>query len=234
MTMAWPEFMTPSTDLIDRLRAIDTPTICNAVEMLAPARRTAGFNRRPLLCPFPEMKPIVGYARTVTIRSREPSPSGDPRATRIAYYEYVEKGPRPSIVAIQDIDATDRGIGAFWGEVQTNIHLALGCLGVVTDGSVRDIDQMAKGFFVLAGSIMPSHVHADIAGFDGPVTVAGMLVAPGDILHADRHGAVVIPADIAAKIPEAVDLLVRREKVILDACRRPGFSARTSGLRSSG
>src|SRR5436190_21194083 len=204
-------------DLIDRLRAIDTPTICNAVELLLPARRTAGFNRRPLVCPFPEVKPIVGYARTAMIRSREPSPSGDPRATRIAYYEYVEKGPRPSIVAIQDIDGTDRGIGAFWGEVQTNIHLALGCLGVVTDGSVRDIDQVAKGFFVLAGSIMPSHVHADIADFDGPVTVAGMLVAPGDILHADRHGAVVIPADIAAKIPEAVDLLVRREEVILDA-----------------
>jgi regulator of RNase E activity RraA len=220
-----------SAELFDRLKGIDTPTICNAIELLAPGRRTFGFNRRSLICPFPEMKPIVGYARTATIRSREPSPSGDPRATRIAYYEYVEKGPRPGIVAIQDIDATDRGIGAFWGEVQTNIHQALGCLGVVTDGSVRDIDQMAKGFFVLAGSIMPSHVHADIADFDCPVTVAGMLVASGDILHADRHGAVVIPADIAARIPEAVDLLVRREKVILDACRQPGFS--TADIRAA-
>ena len=214
-----------SADLAERLRAIDTPTICNALELVAPARRTAGFNRRPLICPFPEMKPVVGHARTATIRSREPNPSGDPRALRIAYYEYIEKGPRPSIVAIQDIDGTDQGIGAFWGEVQTNIHRALGCLGVVTDGSVRDIDQMAKGFFVLAGSIMPSHVHADLADFDCPVTVAGMLVAPGDIIHADRHGAVVIPAEVATKIVDAADLLVRREKVILDACRKPGFSS---------
>src|SRR2546425_607249 len=81
-----------SADLIDRLRAIDTPTICNAIELLAPARRTFGFNRQPLICPFPEMRPVVGYARTATIRSREPSPTGDPRARRIAYYEYVEKG----------------------------------------------------------------------------------------------------------------------------------------------
>jgi regulator of RNase E activity RraA len=216
-----------SADLADRLRAIDTPTICNALELVAPARRTAGFNRWPLICPLPDMKPIVGHAKTATIRSREPSPSGDQRAIRIAYYEYVEKGPRPSIVAIQDIDGSERGIGAFWGEVQTNIHQALGCLGVITDGSVRDIDQMAKGFFVLAGSIMPSHVHADIADFDRPVTVAGMLVAPGDIIHADRHGAVVIPGDVAAKIPDAAALLVRREKVILDACRTPGFTSAT-------
>ena len=125
----------------------------------------------------------------------------------------------------------ERGLGAFWGEVQTNIHRALGCAGVVTDGSIRDIDQMAKGFFVLAGSIMPSHVHADIADFDRPVTVAGMLVSPGDLVHADRHGAAVIPAEVAAAIPETVDLLVRREKVILDACARPGFS--TADIRAA-
>src|SRR5579859_5778640 len=141
-----------SAELADRLSTIDTPTICNAMELVAPGRRTAGFNRQPLICPFPDHKPIVGYSRT----------------TRIAYYEYVETGPRPSITVIHDIDATDRGIGAFWGEVQTNVHQALGCLGVVTDGSVRDIDQMAKGFFVLAGSIMPSHVYADIVDFDRP------------------------------------------------------------------
>src|SRR5262249_27411630 len=137
----------------------------------------------------------------------------------------------PSVAAIQDIDGTDRGIGAFWGEVQTNVHQALGCLGVVTDGSVRDLDQMARGFFVLAGSIMPSHVCADVADFDCAVTVAGLLVSRGALLHAARHGAVVIPAEIVARIPEAVDLLMRREKVMLDACRRPGFS--TAEIRAA-
>lgn len=212
-------------ELLERLSAIDTPTICNALEVVAPGRRQVGFNRTPLVCPFPAMKPIVGYARTATIRSREPNPVPNQRDIRIAYYEYVEKGPRPSVTVIQDIDPVERGLGAFWGEVQTNIHLALGSLGVVTDGSVRDIDQMAKGFFVLAGSIMPSHVHADIADFNCPVSVAGMLVKPGDIVHADRHGAVIIPEDVAAAIPGVVDTLVRKEKVILDACKRPGFSA---------
>jgi regulator of RNase E activity RraA len=81
--------------------------------------------------PLPEHKPIVGYARTATIRSRDPSPAADSRATRIAYYEHVEKGPRPSIVVMQDTEGPDRGIGAFWGEVQTNVHYALGCVGVV-------------------------------------------------------------------------------------------------------
>lgn len=223
--------MDVSVELIEALRAIDTPTICNAVELVDPTRRTRGFNRRPLFAPFPEMKPVVGYARTAMIRCSAPRPGNDQRSLRLAYYDYIEAGPRPSVAVIQDADGPDRGIGAFWGEVQTNVHLALGCAGVVTDGSVRDIDQMAKGFFVLAGSVMPSHVYADIAAFDVPVTVAGMLVAPGDLLHADRHGAVVIPESAAEKIPAAAQLLARREKVILDACKRGGFT--TGDIRAA-
>jgi regulator of RNase E activity RraA len=172
------------------------------------------------------MRPVVGHARTAIIRCSLPARETPVarRAIRLAYYEYIEQGPRPSVAVIQDDDGPDRGLGAFWGEVQTNIHLALGCVGVVTDGSVRDIDQMATGFFVLAGAIMPSHVHADIAAFDCPVTVAGMVVSPGDLIHADRHGAVVIPQKAAADLPAAARLLARREKVVLDACKRDGFS----------
>jgi regulator of RNase E activity RraA len=90
---------------------------------------------------------------------------------------------------------------------------------------------MAAGFFVLAGSIMPSHVHADLVDIDVTVSILGMVVAPGDLIHADRHGAVVIPADVAAKVPDAAALLARREKVILDACKRPGFS--TADIRAA-
>jgi regulator of RNase E activity RraA len=218
-----------SADLIATLRDIDTPTICNAIEVIEPSRRTVGFNRTPLVCPFPDMKPAVGFARTAVIRCSAPC-KGDRRSVRLAYYEYIERGPRPSIVVIQDEDP-ERGVGAFWGEVQTNIHRALDCAGVITDGAVRDIAQMARGFFVLAGSIMPSHVHAEIVAFDVPVTVAGMSVAAGDLIHADRHGAVVIPQDVAAGIPAAADLLIRREKVILDACRSGHFS--TEDIRTA-
>ena len=221
--------ITPTPKDLDALAAYDTPTICNALEAVAPERRGHGFNRRPLVCPFPAMKPVVGYARTATIRSREPAPrsKAENRAIRLAYYEHIAKAPLPSLAVLQDLDGPDAGLGAFWGEVQTNIHKALGCIGTVTDGSVRDIDQMAPGFFVLAGSIMPSHVHVDLVDFGATVSIAGMIVSDNDLIHADRHGAVVIPHELAARIPEAADRIARREKVLLDAAKTPGFSVAT-------
>ena len=134
----------------------DTPTICNALEIVAPERRAYGFNRRPLVAPFPEMKSVVGYARTAGIRAREPYGRGkeEGRAKRLHYYDYIAKGgPLPSLTVIQDLDGPDIGFGAFWGEVQTHVHQALGSIGTVTDGCVRDLDAIAKGFFVLAGSV---------------------------------------------------------------------------------
>jgi regulator of RNase E activity RraA len=108
--------------------------------------------------------------------------------------------------------------------VQTHVHAGLGCAGLITDGSVRDIDAMAPNFIVLAGSIMPSHAHVHLVDFGGTVSVFGMLVSPNDIIHCDRHGAVVVPYDAVEKIPAAVDLLTRREKVVIEASKRPGFS----------
>jgi len=210
---------------LDALAQFDTPTICNALELVAPDRRALGFNRRPLVCPFPSMKPVVAYTRTATIRSREPQQrdAADARSLRLGYYEYIAKAPLPSLAVIQDLDGPDAGFGAFWGEVQTNVHKALGCIGTITDGSVRDIDQMAPGFFVLAGSIMPSHAHVHLVEFGGTVSVAGMIVSSNDVIHADRHGAVVIPQAVVGRIPEAATLIARREKVLLDAAKQPGF-----------
>ncbi|MGD9618150.1 MAG: RraA family protein [Alphaproteobacteria bacterium] len=217
----------PDRHSLEALRAYDTPTICNALEIVAPARRAHGFNRRSLIAPFPELKPVVGFARTALIRSREPHPRDRESATqlRLGYYEYIAGEPLPSISVIQDIDAPDTGFGAFWGEVQTHVHAGLGCVGVITDGSVRDLDAMSPGFFVLAGSVMPSHAHVHLVEFGGTVSVAGMVVSGDDLIHADRHGAVVIPHDAVAKIPAAVDLLARRERVIIEASKQPGFSA---------
>jgi regulator of RNase E activity RraA len=143
---------------------------------------------------------------------------------RLGYYEQIAAQPLPSIAVIQDIDAPDQGFGAFWGEVQSNIRKGLGCAGVVTDGSVRDLEAMAPDFLVLAGSIMPSHAHVHLVDFGGTVSVAGMIVSPNDVIHADRHGAVVIPPEAIKDLPAAVDLLARREKVIIDAAKAPGFS----------
>ena len=213
-------------DLLEKLKTYDTPTICNALEIVDPARRLTGFTVKPLVCPFPTLAPIVGYAKTATCRSTHAHEldSKKQREQRIAYYEYIASKPAPSIVIIQDLDGHEVGFGAFWGEVMSAVHKGLGSLGVVTDGSIRDIDQWAPGFQALAGSIVPSHAHVHLAGFGSEVRVAGMLVRSGDIVHADRHGSVTIPAAAAEKIPAACDLLARKEAVILEMARAPGFT----------
>jgi len=213
------------SSLLELLRSFDTPTVCNALEVVAPQRRMVGFTRRPLVCVRPELPPMVGYAATVSCRAAVPPTESAEvrRARRIAYYEYIDSLPRPSIVVVQDLD-DPAGFGAMWGEVNTAVHKGLGALGVITNGSVRDIDQFAPGFQALAGSIGPSHAWVSPAGWGEPVDVHGMTVRHGDLIHADRHGAVVIPHDVAANIPAAVDLLVRKEKVILDVARASDFS----------
>jgi regulator of RNase E activity RraA len=214
------------TALLEALARYDTPTICNALEIVAPERRLTGYTTKPLVCPFPDLPPIVGYARTTTISSVAASalPATEQQARRLAYYEYVGAGHGPRVSVIQDMDGADAGFGAFWGEVQSAIHKALGCLGVVTNGSIRDTPQWAPGFQALAGSIGPSHAHVHAESFGGEVRVAGMTVRSGDLVHADRHGAVVIPLDVAAKLPEAAELCGRRETPILEIARSPSFT----------
>ena len=212
--------------LLERLKAYDTPTICNALEIVDPGRRLTGFTHRPLLCPFPSLPPIVGYAKTATIRATHAHErdAKKQREQRIAYYEYIAGGPFPGIMVIQDLDGPHAGFGAFWGEVMSTVHKGLGLLGVVTDGCIRDIDQWAPGFQALAASIMPSHAHVHLHDFGKEVRVAGMLARSGDLVHADRHGAVTIPETAVAKLPAACDLLARKEAVILEMARAPGFN----------
>lgn len=212
--------------VLESLAKYDTPTICNALEVVAPHRRLVGFTTRPLVCPFPDLPPIVGYARTATIRATAASglPAAAQQAQRMAYYEYVGSGTGPRISVIQDLDGIEAGFGAFWGEVNSAVHKALGCLGVITDGSIRDIPQWADGFQALAGSVGPSHAHVHVDSFGGEIRVAGMTVRSGDLIHADRHGAVVVPFDIASKLPEAAELCGRRETPILEIARSGDFT----------
>lgn len=216
------DVLTPK-DLV-ALGRFDTPTICNAIEVLAPARRATGFTTEPLVCADPALPPIVGFARTATIRAMHPPPGGaaGQRQRRAEYYTYVGRAPGPTITVIQDLDPRP-GFGAFWGEVNSAVHKALGCLGAITNGSFRDVTDLAPGFQILGGEIGPSHGHVHVVDFASQVNVFGMTVEDGDLVHADRHGAVVVPAEIARDLPGAVDLIARREKVILDVCKSPDF-----------
>ena len=211
---------------IEALRAIDTPTICNALEVLDPKFKSQGYTLDPLVCAFPKLPPIVGYAKTSTMRASRPARRDKRAEDKINedYLDYVVAGPNPKIAVVQDLDGNQRGRGALWGEVNTTMHKAMGCLGVVTNGSVRDLRMIASEFQLIAGSIGPSHAHEHLIGFGGEVNVAGMVVEDGDLVHADEHGAVVIPHELARKLPDVVALIMRREAVILKVCREPGFT----------
>lgn len=214
--------LTPA--LIAELQSMDTPTVCNALELLVPQRRGYGYTTAPLVCTRPQLKPVVAIARTATIRSTHPSDLDAAAAAALsdAYYAYIDEGPKPSVIVIQDIDH-NRGYGAFWGEVNSAIHKGFGCVGLITDGGVRDLPEVAEGFQMLAGRVIPSHAYVHIVDFARPVDVAGMRVADGDLIHADQHGAVVIPHAVAGQVRAAADQVIRREKVILEAARAPGF-----------
>jgi regulator of RNase E activity RraA len=208
------------------LRSIDTPTVCNLIEMVAPERRGAGYTVRHLHCPFPDLPPMVGFAKTVTIRARDPVSGPSYMQRRMEYLDYVAADPRPSVVLIEDLDEP-AGYGAFWGEVQTNIHQALGCLGTVTNGSIRDIPAIAPGFQMLAASIAPSHAYVHVVEFGLRVNIHGMAAASGDLIHADRHGAVVVPADRVETMKAALDKLSKQEARIIAAARTPGATVAT-------
>jgi regulator of RNase E activity RraA len=213
-----------SDEQLAGLRALDTPTVCNALEAVDPTRRGWGYTVRPLVCARPGLPPIVGYARTATIRARHPSgrSGADELAVRLEYYRHVASPPGPTVTVIEDLDDPP-GYGAWWGEVHTHVHQGLGSAGVVTNGSIRDLPLNAAGFQLLAGSVGPSHAFVHLVDVAVTVMVAGMIVRPGDLVHADQHGAVVIPLEVAADLVAAADRLARQEAVLIDASRQHGF-----------
>jgi len=218
---------------LEVLRQWDTPTICNGLELVVPERRAVGFTVEPMVAADRKLPPIVGLARTGLIRAKE-KPRG-PIPSREDWYDYVAAADLPTIALIQDID--DRaGYGAFWGEVQSTVHLHLGVAGCVTNGSFRDLDMLAPGFQIVGGRVGQSHAHVQMVQMHCDVNICGMVAHHDDVIHADYHGAVMIPADAVTKLPAAIDLITRREKVILDMARAPGFSAARmrEALRAAG
>ena len=220
---------TVTKDQFDFLRSIDTPTVCNLLEMVAPERRGHGYTVKHLHCPFPDLPPMVGFAKTVTIKTRDSVPLGQASyvGKRLDYLDYVAAPPAPSVVVIEDLDGEHVGYGAFWGEVQSNLHKALGCLGTVTNGSIRDIPMIPPGFQMLAGSISPSHAYVHVVDFGVPVNVHGMAVTSHDLVHADRHGAVVVPVETIAAMRPAFDQLTAQEARIIQASRASGATVET-------
>jgi len=203
------------------LRRWNTPTIYNGWEQLT--RRDAAaecFNLEPTTDFMPQMGPMVGYAITVV---HEPSNPEHKKANPAAwgeYQQYVASVPAPKIVIVQDLDDPP-GRSAFWGEVTANFHRALGCVGTICDGAIRDLDEMtAAGFKALARCMAVGHGHSTPVRWGCPVEAFGCTIQPGDLVHADKHGFLAVPPEDQPRLLEAARFMDSNECQTLIAAAR--------------
>lgn len=213
--------MTPS--LLKLLQSVDTPTVCNAIEVAQGKRGFDAYTRGTMQC-SDTSRAIVGYARTAQIAAVE-APTEPPeviKARRMDYYRHMSEGPRPAIAVVEDVDYPD-AVGAYWGEINTTVHKGFGLKGALTNGVMRDLGDLPDDFPVIAGSIGPSHAFVHVRSVGQPVEIFGMQVADGDLIHADRHGALVVPEDVIEGLEAAILKLLETEKLVLDPARKEGF-----------
>ena len=210
--------------LLALLRRIDTPSVCNAIEVAQGKRGFSAFTRGTMLISDPGAGAIVGYARTARIAAQEPpqEPADVIKARRMAYYRHMAEAPHPAVAVLEDLDFP-HAVGAFWGEVNTTIHKGFGLSGVLTNGVMRDLGDLADDFPVIAGSIGPSHAFVHVREVGTAVNVFGLTVEDGDLVHADRHGGCVIPADVIPVLEASILKMIETEKLILEPARGEHF-----------
>ena len=209
--------------LLNLLQSVDTPTVCNAIEVAQGKRGFNDFTRGTMLA-SDEKGVIVGYAITAQIAAIEPPTEAVSviRERRMSYYRAMSESVKPSIAVVEDLDYPNC-IGAFWGEVNTTIHKGFGMSGALTNGVMRDLGDMAEDFPVVAGSIGPSHGFVHVRTVNQPINVFGLNIKSGDLVHADRHGAVVVPIDVIDGLEASILKMQETEKLVLDPARQKGF-----------
>ncbi len=211
------------------LTAFDTCAVANAIECFDVRLRNEGFSDSSIRCHFPQLAPLAGYAVTLRVRSGNPPMEGGAYLDRSDWWDQIEAQPAPHIVVVEDVDDIP-GVGAFVGEIHSAILRALGCVGVITNGAVRDLAAVERtGFQLFSGSVSVSHAYMHVIAVNVPVNVAGMCIYPGDLLHGDRHGIIRIPPQIAPKLPATIAGIQAREREILQFCKSGEFSK--PGLR---
>jgi len=209
---------------LESLRQLDACTLANAIETFHERLRNEGFVDHTVRCLFPRLKSMVGYAATIKIRGSAPPTVDGPYADRTDWWDYILSLPTPRVVVAQDV-ATRPGLGSLVGAVHMNILRALHCIGVVTNGSVRDIPASeSAGFHLFAGSVSVSHAYVHIIEIGKPVEVGGLKIQSGDLLHGDLHGVQSIPLDIASRIPPVAAKIAAQEQALIALCRSPEFS----------
>ena len=211
--------------LIKLLQNVDTPTVCNAIEVAEGQRGFNRFTRGTMLHCRPGMPAMVGRARTAKISGQKPpiEPSEIIKERRLDYFRAMARGPGPTVAVVEDLDHPNC-IAGWWGEVHVAVHKGLGLKGALTNGVMRDLDVIDDGFPILAGSIGPSHGFVHVRELKTEVTVNGMCVKEDELIHADRHGGIVIPEEVIPHLENAIATVIKNEKIILTPAREPDFN----------
>ena len=213
------------SEILNQIAQFDTPTMCNALEVILGSRTAVGFTRQQVVTADSKLPSIVGYAVTAKIRAASPPTISqeEVQKNRLSYYDYISSKKEQTVVVIEDTDFPNC-IGAFWGELNVAIHKGLRINGTLTNGLLRDIGMLDEGYQVIAGSIGPSHAYVHVTELECNVNILGLEVKPGDLIHADIHGAMVVKAKHLEAMPDAIRIVTEREKPILKAARKEGFN----------
>jgi len=214
---------------LQALRQFGTCMVANAIESFNVRLRNTGFADASIRCMFQDAPPMVGYAATARLRSGEPPIVEGSFRDRADFWNSILEIPTPRVLVLEDMDRPP-GRGAFVGEMHAAILKALGCVGYATNGAVRELPAVrAMGVQLFAGNVAVSHAYAHIFEIGKVISVGGMEVRPGDLLHGDQHGVLTVPAEIASRVPAAADRLKKLEKRVIDLCRSPDFSVAKLG-----
>jgi regulator of RNase E activity RraA len=208
---------------LDALKAIDTPTICNAIERFKVRDDTTGFTSMRTRCLFPHFSATLGYALTVTVDSTTPVIKRDNQVW-MEWVRAMESAPKPIFLVFKDVSASPER-SAHMGEVMATLAKRLGVVGLLTDGGVRDLLEVERlGFQYFASGVVASHGNPRLLDVNVPVTVDGLRILPGDLMHGDLNGVTSIPLDIAAQVPEMADRIHTEEASLMDYIKGPDFS----------
>lgn len=205
------------------LQAIDTPTICNAVETFHVRGDTEGFMGMDIRCLYPELGTMVGYALTVLVDSTTPGVKGD-EAVWQEWVQAMHNAPKPIVLVFKDVGPQPRK-SAHAGEVMATLARRFNTVGIVTDGGLRDIHEVrALGLHYFAAGIVPSHGTHRLLEVNVPVTLDGVAIEPGDLVHGDVNGVTTIPLEIADRVADAAQQIREREAVMLNYIKSDEFN----------
>jgi len=208
----------------ESIRRLETCVVANAIDSLNVRLRNEGYADSSIRCMYPRLTPMLGYAVTLKIKCSSPPLEGNAYPDRTDWWGYILRMPAPRVAVIQDVDSRP-GTGAFLGEVHSTILQALGCVGAVTNGAVRDLSAVeASRFHLFAGSVAVSHAYSHIVEIGGEVEIGGMKIRPGDLIHGDRHGILSIPPEAAPQIPSTAVRMLDQERKLIALCRSADFS----------